>query len=154
MRLRESVVFDTINYILFQFHIGAIKRLDPWLAGIWLAEFQFHIGAIKSLSNRTKLLKQTKFQFHIGAIKSVKFRLFNCLFYPFQFHIGAIKSETLHSNGADPFDFNSTLVRLRDEYVREAYLEKTFQFHIGAIKSDIEDIKDSPEFISIPHWCD
>ncbi len=55
--------------------------------------FQFHIGAIKRISGQAYIATTDKFQFHIGAIKSILEDKLISLFTQFQFHIGAIKRQ-------------------------------------------------------------
>ncbi len=112
----KASLFDAMRR--FQFHKGAIKRLDGGGTDLQpVSQFQFHKGAIKSellrLSdecdagfNSIKVrLKASifldgfsvhdQFQFHKGAIKSSRPSQLMAFHIMFQFHKGAIKSNRL-----------------------------------------------------------
>ncbi len=56
--------------VMFQFHIGSIKKTELLAKLIVISEFQFHIGSIKNNQSRRIINRLVGFQFHIGSIKN------------------------------------------------------------------------------------
>ena len=94
------------------------------------------------------------FQFHYGTIKSRLGYPFSYQVPIFQFHYGTIKRVRKYSPTNHADNFNSTMVRLKEELAM--FLEKyyKFQFHYGTIKRfpRLLTIRQVP--ISIPLWYD
>ena len=96
-------------------------------------KFQFQYGAIKRLNKGIYFRMPYLFQFQYGAIKRSLVIARLCGVNEFQFQYGAIKSKILHHIYHIICDFNSSMVRLRDNSVAST---------------------DCFFFISIPVWCD
>ena len=80
----------------------------------------------------------TLFQFHYGTIKSCESLPAQVWQAGFQFHYGTIKRTCGSRIRMYSFNFNSTMVRLKEsEYAKKQFFYK-FQFHYGTIKRKIE----------------
>ena len=80
--------------------------------------FQFHYGTIKSIFRRFFQRNFVWFQFHYGTIKSngKEYRLYDG---EFQFHYGTIKSGSPVMIDLDNESFNSTMVRLKVDFISQ-----------------------------------
>ena len=76
-----------------------------------------------------------QFQFHYGTIKRLEVTGYTIGGEEFQFHYGTIKRlnrELLVSSQV--YNFNSTMVRLKEGETELLYSTSVFQFHYGTIK--------------------
>src|SRR5690606_7604511 len=95
------------------------------------------------------------FQFHYGAIKGETLLFVLLINSLFQFHYGAIKGSPNVCVTLLFFNFNSTMVRLKESFYKAVNRgDNIFQFHYGAIKGPALVIAIFPRLISIPLWCD
>ena len=75
--------------------------------------------------------------------------------FKFQFHYGTIKSVSLADKWYVDANFNSTMVRLKVQYLRDYKNASEFQFHYGTIKSKPSEYRYCSNVeISIPLWYD
>ena len=145
VRLKAHCRFTTsAQQFQFQFLNGAIKSYNTCVklnTDLW---FQFLNGAIKRQSIGSTEKVSLLFQFLNGAIKrlSPTFRLISVV--PFQFLNGAIKRSMPSFSSNQDFDFNSSMVRLKETVGKyESAIVNAFQFLNGAIKSMFFGVKDS-----------
>ena len=98
---------------LFQFHYGTIKSCESE-SGNGL--FNYFNSTMVRLKGILCILKRGNwvFQFHYGTIKRKKNLNYTRRMRKFQFHYGTIKSRKLFSILFSLFNFNSTMVRLKE----------------------------------------
>ena len=102
----------------------------------WMTLFQFHFGTIQSEYILIKYISPEEFQFHFGTIQSVVHSDMGFDALSFQFHFGTIQSVFSQFISGLSANFNSTLVRFRDDWEVVKMPVIKFQFHFGTIQSN------------------
>ena len=154
VRLKVSSFANSAKTSEFQFQYGAIKSTYVVEFFKQLNIFQFQYGAIKRKFTNPIRCRSTRFQFQYGAIKSVTFLTSSFLNQLFQFQYGAIKRQQNNAYAIMDINFNSSMVRLKENSAYKRVSADSFQFQYGAIKRYNKILKECGVFISIPVWCD
>ena len=155
VRLKARMIRTRFPGILFQFHIGTIKRSLPKMPFLLPSNFNSTLVRLKERKNL--YLRELPLNFNSTLVR--------------------LKELVWQQGEPDTKYFNSTLVRLKGLLTCRSNPCLTFQFHIGTIKRaekagrralDLENfnstlvrLKDNLAFknividnISIPHWYD
>ena len=107
-----SAAFSAASFVYFN---STMVRLKGFLHSfVRLESWYFNSTMVRlKVQQRKRMVDTHEFQFHYGTIKSSKFAFSRCEWSVFQFHYGTIKSLPAFTNSPRPFNFNSTMVRLK-----------------------------------------
>ena len=93
------------------------------------------------------------FQFHYGSVKSAGDAILSLRYWRFQFHYGSVKRHLCANTAPADFNFNSTMVRLKETWKSRCVNVTEFQFHYGSVKRGLfSTLTLLEQGISIPLW--